>query len=173
MMTDTQPPRPEPRWLSYLPRLNSRWWTGLLALSLMANLLVGGLALGHRFGGGRGDARMPRDQAMQIVPRKFFADLPAERRRELLRVVRSKMRALRNDQQPDREAALKLADVLGAENMNKSDVQAAIAAFNQGPQSLPARTGKISEELIDLLTPEERKALSAAIKERALQMKSK
>ncbi len=173
MMTDdTQPPRPEPRWLSYVPRLNSRWWTGLLALSLMGNLLVGGLALGHRFGG-RGIDRMPRGQAMQIVPRKFFSELPAERRRELLRVVRSKMRALRSDQQPDRDAALKLAEVLSVDNLNKADVQSAIAAFNQGPQSLPARTGKISEELIDLLTPEERKLLAAAIKERALQMKTR
>ena len=40
---------------TYVPSLHSRWWTGLLGLSLMANLLVGGAIIGKAFHGGRGE----------------------------------------------------------------------------------------------------------------------
>jgi hypothetical protein len=169
--TDNYNPRPEPAWLQRIPRLTKRRWTALLALSLIGNLLIGGLILGNRFGGHDRGMRVPRDQAMQIVPQKFFRDLEPARRRELLRVVRSKMRDLRKDTQQDPALALKLADVLAAEPFNPADAKAAILAFSTGPQSMSARTSSISEDLIGMLTPDERKRLSASIRDRAQQIK--
>jgi hypothetical protein len=157
---------PEPKWMQRIPRLNKRRWTALLALSLIGNLLIGGLILGNRFGRDDG-VRMPRDQTTQIVPRTFFRDLAPERRRELLRVVRSKMREVRKGAQQDPALALKLAEVLAAEPFNPADAKTAILAFSTGPQSISARTSVISEELISMLTPEERKQLAASIRDRA------
>jgi uncharacterized membrane protein len=154
-----------------IPRLNKRRWTALLALSLIGNLLVGGLILGSRFGRD-GATRMPRDQAVQILPRTFFRDLAPERRRELLRVVRSKMREVRKGAQQDPALALKLADVLAADPFNPADAKAAILAFSTGPESISARTSSVSEELIGMLTPDERKKLATTIRDRAQQIKN-
>jgi hypothetical protein len=88
-MTDN----PTRSWYRFVPQLNSRWWTALLGLSLMANLLIAGLVLGTRY---RGDDRIMGASAVQVFPRSFLRDMPRERRNELMGIVRRDMRGLRD-----------------------------------------------------------------------------
>jgi Heavy-metal resistance len=153
-------------WSRYVPVLRSRWWTGLLALSLMANLLVGGIALGHRFGPERGE-RLMGASAAQLVPRKFFMELPPERRRELLGDVRTNMRDLRGLRDGSSPAVLQIADTLAAEPFDQTRFRQAVDAYATGPDSLSVRGATIINGLIAKLTPEERQQLARAMRDRA------
>jgi uncharacterized membrane protein len=148
-----------------IPQLHSRWWTALLVLSLGANLLVAGLVAGHAFMAPPGGMAAPGFG--QLVPRKFFGDLPRDRRRELLSVIhdnRDDFQAMRDQVQA---TALKLADVLSEPNYDREKVQTVVNDFTTGANSLAARGGSVSMALFDKLTPEERILLAGEIRERA------
>ena len=150
----------------FLPQLRSRWWTLLLGASLMFNLLVGGLAIGHRFRGDGMGERLMGASFVQLVPRKFFFELPRERRRELLKVVRDESHDFRRLRTGSSETAMRLADVLESPAYSAADMQAAVNAFSVGTESLAARSGTVASKLIGMLTPEERKLLAISIRER-------
>jgi hypothetical protein len=107
-MTETLNPQQPPRWL---PLLRSRWWTVVLGLSLMANLLIVGLAAGTMWKG-RGDGRMQGASYVQLVPRSFFRDISKDRRDVLMQIVRGHRDDLRELRKASDAASLKLADVL-------------------------------------------------------------
>jgi uncharacterized membrane protein len=168
-MTDTSNPQavqPQEGWKRHVPKLKSRWWTGLLGLSLMLNLLVGGLALGHRFGPERAE-RMAGANLIQLVPRKFIADLPRDRRRELLKIVREAGKPFRDGPRHPAAQAVELAKVLEMEPYDAVVAKAAVDGFALGPDSTAARSSAIVWTVIAALTPEERKALAVAIRDRA------
>jgi hypothetical protein len=146
-----------------IPQLQSRWWTVLLALSLMANLLIIGAGLGHKFGPHRND-EMERQDMMQLVPRKFISELRDDRRDEIMDFLRGNKVELKTLRDASRVTALKLADAL--ENYDAATVKSVIEAFTTGSTSLAAQRGVILNELITKLTPDERKSLATAIKER-------
>ncbi len=160
-----QQPSPKGIW-RFIPNLRSRWWTALLGLSLMANFLVGGLALGHRFGRGGMD-RLIGISAVQLLPRSFFADLPRERSQELLRIVRNSTKDLRGLRDGSAASILKLASALESETYNATDVRASVEEFSTGNGSLAARGSAIILDIISRLNADERKALAAAIRDRA------
>jgi uncharacterized membrane protein len=153
----------KPTFLNRIPQLASRWWTVVLAISLMANLLIVGLGLGHRFGPHRGEM-MPRQEMMQLIPKKFISELPNERRREIMDFLRGNKNELKSLRDAAQENALKLAAAL--ENYNTENVKSVIETFTTGTSSLAAQRGVILNELITKLTPDERKSLATAIKER-------
>jgi Heavy-metal resistance len=176
-MTDLPPHEPQntssttpvSNWTRRLPRLKSPWWTALLGASLMANLLVGGLALGHRFGdgGGRGGyERMQGVNIVQLAPQSFFRGLPLERRRELLKVVRGKMRDLRMGGPNDAGLATRLAEALEKDNYVEADAKVAVDAFTTGTDSMASRSSVVALEFLAMLTPAERKTLALAIRDR-------
>jgi hypothetical protein len=146
-----------------IPQLQSRWWTVLLALSLMANLMIIGAALGHRFGPHRNDL-MARQDMMQLVPRKFISELRDDRRHEIMDFLRGNKVELKSLREASQATALKLADAL--ENYDAANVKSVIDAFTTGNTSLAAQRGVILNELIGKLTPDERKSLAQAIRER-------
>jgi uncharacterized membrane protein len=151
---------------SYLPVLRSRWWTVLLGISLMLNLLVGGLILGNLAVHG------PRERLMgasyvQLIPRRFFRDLPYERRRELMEIVRQNRPNLRELRRANEQVSLKLADVLSAASFDEAAVAQVINEFSTGSESLAARGGSVALDIVRRLTPEERALLAAAIRDRA------
>jgi hypothetical protein len=173
-MTDTSPenltPQPKRGWTSHLPDLKSPWWKIIFGASLMFNLLIAGLAMGHRFGDGRQmgwrGERMPGASLVQIAPNSFFSDLPRERRRELLGIVRGKMRDLRKGNPNDAALATKLAEVLENDTYVETEAKAAIEGFTIGADSRAGRSSAIALEFLAKLTPEERKSLAAAIRQR-------
>ncbi len=150
----------------YIPKLRSKWWAPLLGLSLMANLLVGGLVLGHRFGPGNAQ-RMQGISMVQLLPRSFLQQLPRERRNDLLGSVRQRGKMLRDLRDGSNESVLKLASVLESQTYTTAEMQAAVQDFTNGPESMAAHSSAIIIEVISKLTPEERIRLAQEIRKRA------
>jgi uncharacterized membrane protein len=146
-----------------VPTLRSRWWTALLALSLMANFLVGGLIVGRIMYPHQVD-RMMRDSFVQLVPRRFFLDLPAPRRKELTQFLRDHRGELKALREASQITMRKLADAL--ENYDAATVKSVIDSFTTGSESLAAKSGAVVMDLVAKLTPEERKKLAEIIRER-------
>jgi uncharacterized membrane protein len=161
-MSDVTPNKPRFTWL---PQLRSRWWTVLLGLSLMLNLMIGGIVAGARFGGGP-EARMMGASYVQLIPRKFFHGISSERRDALMQIVRDNRDELRNLREASEGASLKLADVLDKENFSIDEVRQTVTAFSTGTESLAARGGEVVVKIVSQLTPEERKRLATAIRDR-------
>ena len=161
-MSDVKPNADRMNWL---PRLRSRWWTVILGVSLMLNLMIGGIVAGARFGGGPGD-RMMGASYVQLIPRKFFRDISDERRNALMQIVRDNRDELRNLRDASEGSSLKLADVLDKENFSIDEVRQTVTAFSTGTESLAARGGEVVVKIVSQLTPEERKLLAAAIRDR-------
>jgi uncharacterized membrane protein len=168
-MTETVANKSALRWL---PQLRSRWWTVLLGLSLMANLLVGGIVAGAMFDGGR-NARLAGASYVQLVPRSFFRSLPHDRREALMQIVRGHKDDLRVLRKASDGASLKLADALDKEPFTLDDVRKTVTDFSTGTESLAARGGDIVVQIVTQLSPEERKLLAAAIRDRDLRGKKK
>jgi hypothetical protein len=162
-MTDMTP---EKNRLGWVPQLRSRWWTLLLGLSLMANLLIAGLAIGIGLGGGPVD-RIMGASYIQLIPRNFLRELPFERRRELMSIVRERSRELRDLRANTHASPLKLAEALEKPDATDADIKAAVDSFTTGSESLAAGGGAVVIDIVAKLTPEERKLLAAAIRERA------
>jgi hypothetical protein len=146
-----------------VPTLRSRWWTGLLVLSLTANFLVGGLIVGRIMYPHEMD-RMMRDRFVQLVPRKFFMDLPAPRREEIIQFLRDHRGELKALRETSQTTLVKFADAL--ENYDTATIKSVIDSFTTGSESLAAKSGAVVTELVMKLTPEERKKLAEIIRER-------
>jgi uncharacterized membrane protein len=170
-MTDASTTDTSPRGLArFLPQLRSRWWSALLIASLMLNLLVGGIAIGNFAINGPPD-RLMGASYVQLIPRRFFQELPRERRRELMDIVRANRTDLRELRKASEDSAIKLADVLEKETYAEADVITVISAFSTGSESLAAKGGAVVLDIIRKLTPEERKLLAASIRERGARKK--
>jgi hypothetical protein len=161
MTLEQQPETNKPQ----VTQRHSRWWKVVLALSLAANLLVAGIAIGHRVRGGD-MGRMGGNGYVQLVPRKFFAELPRERRRELMGVFRQDMDGLRGLREQADAASLRIADALEKQPFDAALVRQTVSDFATGGQSLAAKGSVIVSNLIEKLTPEERAQLAAAIRDR-------
>lgn len=164
-MSDQATPTPRAGIARFLPQLRSRWWAALLVASLMFNLLVGGIALGRYYTYGAPD-RLMGASYVQLIPRRFFHELPSQRRKELMEIVRGNRADLRELRKASEASAGKLADVLAKDSYAEADVIAVINAFSTGSESLAAKGGTVVLDIIRKLTPEERKLLAASIRER-------
>jgi uncharacterized membrane protein len=170
-MTDTSLPPATPRF-SWLPQLRSRWWTVVLGASLMLNLLVVGNVAGS-FVRGAPYERMMGASYVQLVPRGFFRQLPAERRKELMQIVRDNRDDLRALRQQFEGTSVKLADALEKDAFSMDEVRATVTAFSTGTESLAARGGDVVVKIVTALTPEERKLLASSIRQREARSKRK
>jgi uncharacterized membrane protein len=166
-MTDIQPNAS-----SWIPSLQSRKWTVVLAVSLMLNLLVGGMIAGAFFRGDRAE-RLNGASYVQLVPRSFFRELSKERRAELQKIVRDNRDELRALRQQFEGNSLKLADALEKDAYSADEVSSTVSAFATGTQSLAAQGGEVVLQIIAVLTPEERKLLAKEIRERDARGKRK
>jgi Heavy-metal resistance len=158
--------------MKWLPQLHSRWWTALLGLSLMLNLLVGGIIAGAKFRDGPMD-RLSGASYVQLIPRRFFHDIANERRDALMQIVRDNRDDLRNLREASEGASLQLADVLEKQPFSMDDVRQTVTAFSTGTESLAARGGDVVVKIVSQLTPDERVLLATAIRDRDARGKRK
>ncbi len=144
----------------------SRWWTVLLIVSLAFNVLIGA-ATATRFFVKERTERVTGAGYIQMVPRKFLADLPRERRRELLAVFREFRDEFRDGRNAARESAAKLAGALEAEPYDAAAVKAVADEFARSGTGMIAHGVEATMQFVARLTPEERKQLALRIRERA------
>jgi uncharacterized membrane protein len=161
-MTENTPIKQRFNWL---PQLRSRWWSVLLGLSLMLNFLVGGIMFGDKWGGGRME-RLAGASYVQLIPRSFFRDLSHDRRNELMQIVRESRDDLRGLRTQFEGTGLKLAEVLEKDTYSAEELKQTVLAFSTGTESLAARGGDVVIKIVSQLTPDERKLLAQAIRQR-------
>ena len=150
----------------FIPELRSPWWTALLVLSLMANLVVGGAAIGARMKGGGWQMGLMENRA-QLLPRKFFAELPRDRRRELMDIFKSKKDQFAQSREAADAVTLKFADLLEQPDFDQIKIKAVIDDFTSGTASFATQGEAVILDIVAKLTPGERKDLAADIRERA------
>jgi uncharacterized membrane protein len=154
------------------PVQRSRWWTALLVSSLAINLLIGG-AVAARFFTREGHERFVGASYTQLIPRRFFAEIPRERRRVLLDILKQYRKDFRGDRDAFEAAATKLADALVIEPYDVEKVKLVINEFSNQAGKLAARGGDAALDILAQLSPDERKLLAEAIRNRASKGKKK
>lgn len=141
------------------------WLKIALIASLALNLLIVG-AVAARFAFHERAERLAGPVA-QILPRRFLGDLPRERRKELLAVIRSYREGFQTGRAKMRDAANGLAAALEAEPHDAAKTAAAVSAIEQAGQAMLGDGVKLANDLIGRLTPEERQALAQRLRDRA------
>jgi uncharacterized membrane protein len=144
----------------------SRWWMALLVASLAVNLFIAGAAA-VRFLAPEQFERFTGSGYSPLIPRKFLADLPADRRKELGDLLRRNRTAFRKDFAEMRKLANELADALAREPYDEAAVIAAIDNHAKIAQGMVARGAEVTIEVVRKLNPEERALLAKRIRERA------
>ena len=150
----------------FIPEMRSPWWAALLAASLMANLVVGGVAIGAKFKGGRWQMALMENRA-QLIPRKFIAELPGERRRELMAMFKAKKDQMMQNRAAADAISLKFADILEQPELDQTKIKAVVDDFSSGTSSLAAQGDTLILDIVAKLNPDERKKLAADIRDRA------
>ncbi|MFW6076154.1 MAG: periplasmic heavy metal sensor [Hyphomicrobiales bacterium] len=159
MSTPDSGPPPAP------PRRIRRWLVPLLVASVAINLVIVGAAVSEQFWSDHG-GRKSAHRAADLMPRAFFRQLEDERRSELVEVFRARKPQYREDRQTLRDAAAALADALEREPFDAQPAQSAIDDHTAGSHQLVDLGATVAGELVEALTPEERRALAEAIRNR-------
>jgi Spy/CpxP family protein refolding chaperone len=149
----------------FLPSLRSRWWTLLLGVSLMFNLLVLGVIGGH-FAKRDGGDRLVGASYVQLIPRQFLRELSHARRREVMEIVKSYRPDLRELKLASEETAVALAFAVEQENYDPAAIKAVVDGFSTKSSALASKGGDVVLKIMALFTPEERKQLANAIRNR-------
>ncbi len=156
----------------YMLVQGSRWWTVLLIASLALNLFIGG-AVATRVLRHDKPERFVGASYTQLIPRRFFAEIPRERRRVLLDILKQYRKEFRSDREASEAAAARLADALVIEPYDVEKVKLVVSEFAGQTGKLAARGGDAALDIIALLSADERKLLAEAIRERAGRDKDK
>ena len=137
-----------------------------LVISLALNLLAAGLVTSHFIREHRAEA-IHRPTGLELLPRKFFGDLSAERRKVLLELLRARRGGFRERLQALRAASVKIAEALEAEPYDPSATEAAVNAFGATGKAMIDGGTQAAMAMIGQLTPPERLTLAQRIRKRA------
>lgn len=149
-----------------------RWLLGLLVASLAFNLFVIGAAVAERLWPERAESmRTPR--VTELLPRNFFVGLDRERRDELKVVFQERRQTFRDERRALREAAQHVADALGQEPYDSELVRRAITEYGDANRKLVDLGLAVTQDLVERLTPEERRELADHIRKRAAPPRSR
>ncbi len=152
------------------PASRAKWWKALLIGSLALNLLVGGAVVTRFFTHGGAD-RMVGASYTQLIPRKFFAEMPRDRRKVLLDILKNYRDDFRNDRNASEQVAMKLADAIVIEPYDVGKAKLVVNEFADQNGKLASRGGAAVLDILAILTPEERQLLAQVIRERSAKKK--
>ncbi len=157
-MTDVVPPA--------VPRRAFNWRATLLIASLALNLVFigGGVA---RFFVHERMGRITGISEMQLIPGRFFGDLGASRRAELLAIFKEFRDEFRDGRDARRQLAGVLADALEGQPYDEAKVKDAVQAFTARSSTLIGRGGDAALTFIAKLSGDERHLLAKRIRERS------
>lgn len=147
------------------PSPRRRWLVPLLVASVAVNLVIVGAAFSEQFWPDHGDGKSSHRSA-DLMPRSFFRGLDEERREELVEVFRARKTEWREERSALRDAAAALADALEREPFNAQTARSAIADHAARSHQLVDLGAAVAADLVVALTPQERRELAQAIRQR-------
>jgi uncharacterized membrane protein len=148
----------------------SKWWKALLIGSLALNLLIGG-AVVTRFVTHGGPDRFVGASYTQLIPRRFIVELPRDRKRVLLDILKNYRDDFRNDRDVSAQVAIKLADAIVGEPYDVEKAKLVVNEFAEQNGKLVSRGGAAVLDILAVLTPDERQSLAKVIRERSTKKK--
>lgn len=141
------------------------WMKFLLVASLAANLVVAGMFVMRYFQPERME-RWSGASFTQLLPRGFLSDLPEDRRREFLDLLKSRRDAFRQARQDMTATAQRFAEALERNPYDVAQVDAAIDDFTKLSTQLVDSGTLVTRQVVAKLTPEERAKLAQAVRDR-------
>ncbi len=148
------------------------WTMFLLVASLAINLLIAG-AIGMRYFSPERMERWSGASFTQLLPRGFLSDLPEERRREFLDLLKSRREAFRQSRQEMTAAAQRFADALERNPYDEAEANKAIDDFTRLSTALVDSGTLVTRQVVEKLTPEERGLLAKAVRDRLERMQQR
>jgi uncharacterized membrane protein len=155
-------------WFSTWPH----WTMFLLVLSLAVNLLIAGAA-GMRYFYPDRVERWSGASFTQLLPRRFLSDLPDERRREFLDLLKSRREVFRESRSGMRDVALRFAEALERNPYDEAQATRAIQEFTKLSTQMVDSGTLVTLQIIQKLTPEERIQLAQHVRERVERMRER
>jgi uncharacterized membrane protein len=156
------------KWLQTWPH----WTMFLLVASLALNLLIGG-AIGMRYFYPERLERWSGASFTQLLPRRFLSDLPDDRRREFLDMLKSRREVFRQSRAEMRNVALRFADALERNPYDEAQVTAAIQDFTKLSTQMVDSGTQVTLDIVKKLSPEERSQLAQHVRERVERMRER
>jgi Spy/CpxP family protein refolding chaperone len=148
------------------------WTKFLLVASLAVNLLIAGAAGMHYFYPERLE-RWSGASFTQLLPRKFMSDLPEERRREFLDLLKSQRSTFRESRAAMRDAALRFAEALERNPYDEAQAATAVQDFTKLSTQMVDSGTLVTLQIVQKLTPEERTLLAQHVRERVERMQQR
>ena len=148
------------------------WTMFLLVASLAINLLIAG-AVGMRYFSPERMERWSGASFTQLLPRRFLSDLPEDRRREFLDLLKSRREAFRQSRQEMTAVAQRFADALERNPYDEAAANAAIDDFTKLSTELVDSGTLVTRQIVQKLSPEERGLLAKAVRDRLERMQQR
>ena len=148
------------------------WTKFLLVASLAVNLLIAG-AVGMRYFYPERMERWSGASFTQLLPRKFMSDLPEERRREFLDLLKSRRDTFRESRADMRDVALRFAEALERNPYDEAQVATAVQDFTKLSTQMVDSGTLVTLQIVQKLTPEERMLLAQHVRERIERMQQR
>jgi uncharacterized membrane protein len=148
------------------------WTMFLLVASLAVNLLVAGAA-GMRYFYPERLERWSGASFTQLLPRRFLSDLPDDRRREFLDLLKSRREVFRQSRSGMRDVALRFAEALERNPYDEAQVSQAIEDFTKLSTQMVDSGTLVTLQIVQKLTPEERSLLAKQVRERVDRMRDR
>src|SRR5262245_18249856 len=157
---------PKRSWFSTWPH----WTMFLLVASLAVNLLIAGAA-GMRYFYPERLERWNGASFTQLLPRRFLSDLPEDRRREFLDLLKSRREVFRQSRAGMRDVALRFAAALERNPYNEAEATQAVQDFTKLSTQMVDSGTLVTLQMVQMLTPEERLQLAQRVRERVDRMR--
>jgi uncharacterized membrane protein len=148
------------------------WTMFLLVASLAVNLLIAGAA-GMRYFYPDRLERWSGASFTQLLPRRFLSDLPEDRRREFLNLLKSRREAFRESRSGMRDVALRFAEALERNPYDEAQATQAIQDFTKLSTQMVDSGTLVTLQIVQKLTPEERLQLAQQVRERVNRMRDR
>jgi hypothetical protein len=148
------------------------WTMFLLVASLAVNLVIGAAA-GMRYFYPERLERWSGASFTQLLPRRFLSDLPENRRREFLDLLKSRREVFRESRAGMREVALRFAEALERNPYNEAEATQAIQDFTKLSTQMVDSGTLVTLQIVQKLTPEERVQLAQQVRDRVERMRER
>jgi uncharacterized membrane protein len=159
---------PKQSWFRTWPH----WTMFVLVASLAVNLLIAGAA-GMRYFYPDRLERWSGASFTQLLPRRFLSDLPEDRRREFLDMLKSRREVFRESRAGMRDVALRFADALEGNPYDEARVTQAVRDFTKLSTQMVDSGTLVTLQIVQKLTPEERRQLAQQVRERVERMRDR